>query len=319
MTDKSKQISNEIALTEPRLHSSEGGSSLRAEWLIALLPVCLWSYFLYGGRALVTELVAMIACTLFDRLFCLLLTKKIDALKRFDLTPAVIGLFIAFLLPSDCPFWLTALTALLAAGLGALFGSMSTCPCSIPALVVVIVRMLLPSLTDLTFVVDSEGGYTVQQLLAAGEKPNAELLDLLLGRTDGMIGEIASLLILLAAAYLIIRKQLSWHLPIAWLLGGALTAYLTAPETMSVFFYTGAQLLTGGFLLVGCLIAPFRTTAPITPRAGLLLGLVGGALTILFRNRLGVDGALLAALLISLPARPLDRLLAPIPFGGRRK
>lgn len=307
------------ALAEPRLRSSEGIRSLRAEWLVALLPVCLWSYFLFGSAALAAELTAMVCCTVGDLTVRFIRRKKGEAITVLDLTPTVIGLFIAFLLPYDCPLWLVALTALLAAGVGALFGSVSRSPLCLPALTVIAARMIFPALTDIPFVLDSESGVAIADLLAAGEQPKAEIADFLLGRTDGMIGEVASLLLLLAAAYLIFRGQISWQLPIAWLVGGALVAYLTAPETMSVYYYTGAQLLTGSFILVGCLILPFRTTAPMTAQAGLLVGFAGGALTILFRNALGVDGSLLAALLVSLPARPLDRLLAPAPFGGRRK
>lgn len=306
-------------LSEPRVHSNEGIGFVRAEWLVALFPICLWSFFLFGGYALLAMLLSMICCMGVDILIRILRRKKGASVALWELTPAVIGLLIAFLLPSDAPIWLYALAALLAGCVGQLFGSMSSCPLSLPALIICLMRLVFPSLTDIALRFDSESGRTVAELLAAGEKPNASIADLLLGRTDGMIGEIASLLIILAAVYLMFRKQISWHIPVAWIFGGAIAAYLTAPETMSVYFYLGAQLLTGSFMLVGCLIAPSRTTAPVTMRAGLIVGFVGGVLAMLFRKWLGIDGALLAALICSLPARPLDRLLAPLPFGGRKK
>lgn len=308
-----------LMLSEPLLRSPEGVRFLRAEWLIALLPLCLWSYFLFGIYAIAAELLSVVCCMGGDLLIRFLRRRKDRTVARWEMTPIVTGLFIAFLLPPDAPLWVFGLAALLAACVGQLFGSMSACPISLPLLTVCLMRMLFPTATAMALRFDSENGRTVADLLRAGEKPNAEIVDLLLGRTDAMIGEVASLLILLAAAYLIIRKQISWHLPLAWLIGGALVAYMTAPETMSVYYYTGAQLLTGGFILVGCLIAPSRTTAPVTMRAGLIVGFAGGALTILFRDWLGVDGAVLAGLLVSLPARSLDRLLAPLPFGGRKK
>lgn len=306
--------------SEPRVYSREGIRFVRAEWLVVLLPICLWSLLRFGAYALVIELVAIVACMGTDIAVKIIRSfKDKSPVYGWDLTPAVIGVLIAFLLPSDLPVWIAVLAALIAAGVGGLFGSMSRSPLCLPALAVIAVRMIFSSYTDIPLLIDSENGRTIADMLAAGEQPSAGIADLLLGRTDSMIGEGAVLLILLAAGYLVYRKQISWHIPIAWIVGGALAAYLTAPETMPFYVYMGAQLFTGGFMLVGCLILPHRTTAPVTPRAGLVIGAIGGALTILLRGWLGVDGALLAALLCSLPARPLDRLLAPVPFGGRKK
>lgn len=308
-----------ILPSEPCLRSGESTRYVFAEWLIALIPICLWSFFLFGGYVLLPILLSVACCMGGDMLVRYWRRKKDALIARYELTPVLIGLFIAFLLPSDAPIWLTVLTALIATAAGALFGSMSACPICLPALTLCIVRAIFPTLTDIELRLNKEDGRQIADLLAAGEKPESEIVDLLLGRNDGMVGEIATLLILLAAAYLIFRKHISWHFPLAWIVGGALTAYLTAPETMSAYYYAGAQLFTGGFMLVGCLIAAHRSTAPITAKAGLLLGLIGGVLTILFRKWLGVDGALLAALIVSLPARPLDRWLAPMPFGGRKR
>lgn len=321
-TSQSKAISPKTPLGlphEPCLRIGEGTRFVRAEWLVALLPICLWSLFVFGGYALLTMLVSVVCALGLDILIRFLRRKKGETVAIFDLTPAVTGLLIAFLLPGDAPIWVTVIASLLAAAVGQLFGGMSACPLSLPAFAVIVVRAIFRSQTDMALRFDSEGGRMIADMLRSGEQPNVSIADLLLGRNDGMIGEIAALLILLAAAYLIFRKQISWQIPIMWLLGGALTAYITAPETISLYYYVGAQLLSGGFMLAGCLILPVNTTAPVTSRAGLLIGLLGGILTILFRNWFGIDGALLAVLLCSLPARPLDRLLAPVPFGGRKK
>lgn len=311
--------SSRVLPSEPYLRSGERKRFVQAEWLIALIPIFLWAIFLFGLYALLSMLFSMACCLAADAVIRYLRIQKGESIARFDLTPAVIGLFISFLLPSDGYIWIAILAAVIAAGVGGLFGGMSASPLCLPALAICIVRAIFPSQTDITLQIDSEGGQRIADLLKAGEKPQIEIIDLLLGRNDGMIGEVASLLILLAAAYLIFRKQISWHIPLAWIVGGAITAYLTAPETMSVYYYTGAQLLTGGFMLVGCLIVPHRSTAPITAKAGMVVGVLGGVLTIFFRNQFGIDGALLAALIVSLPARTLDRMLAPVPFGGRRK
>lgn len=316
---KDKEAINGNSISEPRLRNGETIGYVRIEWLVALLPICMWSFFLFGSYVLAAEALSIAVCLIADIIIRLIRRRSDPLLAPFDLTPAIVGVTVAFLLPSDCPLWLYSLAALLAALIGGAFGAMSRSPICLPAAAVIIVRALFPSYTDPVLVFDSEGGQTVAQMLSKGEKTSASIIDLLLGRTDGMIGETASLFILLATAYLIYRKHIDWQVVLAWLAGGALTAFLTAPDTMSVYYYTGAQLLTGGFLLVGCLIASNRIWAPITPRAGLVVGALGGIFTILFRQSMNIDGALLAALIVCLPARPLDRLLAPVPFGGRKK
>ena len=149
--------------------------------------------------------------------------------------------------------------------------------------------------------------------------PSLSVTDLLLGRMDGNLGEVASLLLLLGAAYLLVRRRIGWQIPLAGVVAAALTAYVTAPDTMSVYYYMGAQLLSGSFLLVLLFVASDRAAASMTGRAGLFLGAIFGVLVILIRKYVGLDGSLPAALICSLLARPLDGLLAPLPFGGRRK
>ena len=133
------------------------------------------------------------------------------------------------------------------------------------------------------------------------------------------MGEIASLLLILGGGYLIFRRHISWQIPVAGLVGAALTAYLMAPDTVSVYYYTGAHLLNGGFLLVLLYIVSDRASAPMHGRAGLLYGAIFGALTMYLRHTTNGDCSLIAALIVSVLARPMDFLLAPVPFGGRRR
>ena len=166
--------------------------------------------------------------------------------------------------------------------------------------------------------INSENGVTLAELLRSGDKPMLSITDMLLGRMDGNMGEIASLLLILGGVYLFVRGQIGWQIPVAATVAAGLFAYVTAPDTMSVFYYMGAQLFSGAFVLVLLFIASDRASCPMTGRAGLVYGALYGLLVIFIRQYTQLDGSLPAALICSALARPLDHWLAPLPFGGRR-
>ena len=61
-------------------------------------------------------------------------------------------------------------------------------------------------------------------------------------------------------------------------------------------------------------------TTPRTPTASLIAGAAAGAVTVLVRYRVSpAIGVIVAVLVVNLLSRPLDLLLLPAPFGGRKK
>ena len=88
---------------------------------------------------------------------------------------------------------------------------------------------------------------------------------------------------------------------------------------ISISYFIGAELLSGGFLLVLFFDLSDRMSAPIYGKAGLFYGLLYGMLTMYIRHKTNLDGSLIAALILSVVARPLDYFMAPLPFGGRRR
>lgn len=305
--------------SEPRYHSGESAALLTLERLLALVPAVLWAVLLFGGDALLRILLSTFTVLCLDLAGGLLQNRLLKrGFARLRLRGAVVGLLIALLSPADLPVLLLLAADLLAVLLLQIFRSESNLPVSLTALCGGFL-LLFAEARRYPLLIDSEGGVTLAERLAAGDMPSLALEDMLLGRMDGNMGEMASLLLLLGGAYLIYRQQIGWRIPLAGIVCAALTAYITAPDTMSVYYYAGAQLLSGGFLLVLLFIMSDRVSAPITSRAELVCGALFGVLTILLRNETGLDGSIPAALICSLLARPLDRLLAPLPFGGHRR
>ena len=304
---------------EPRLHGYDNPSSHHLEVLVTLLPVTVWAAVHFGTQALLRIILSMVMVFGLD---CLgrFLKKKVLHLPvkdYFSLRAAVVGLLIALPMPSTLPIWMLLLADGIAALILVLAGAETYLPISLPALAGSIL-LLFPTARRYPLIVDSESGKTLLSLLRKGDMPELPITDMLLGRMDGNMGDVASLLILLAGAYLILRGYIRWQIPLAGIGAAAVMAYLMAPDTMSVYYFVGAHLFSGSFLLVLIYFASDRTSAPMSPRAGLVYGLLFGVLTIFFRDRYGIDGALPAMLITSVFSSPLDRILTPLPFGGRR-
>ena len=308
-----------VQVIEPKLHGSESSRSLDLEKLLALVPVALWAVLVYGNaawtRMLISTLVVWGADTFLGILQNLLLKRHFPWVR---FRGAFLGLLMALLSPANLPIYVLVITDLLIVAVLQGLRSEVHFPLSLPALAGLFM-LLFEASRSYPLIFDSESGKLVPQMLKAGQQPNLSIWDMLLGKMDGNMGEIASLLLLLGGCYLIFRRHISWQIPVAGLVGGALVAYLFAPDTISIYYYVGAELLSGGFLLVLLFVLSDRMSAPINGKAGLFYGLLFGVLAMYIRHKTNLDGSLIAALILSVLARPMDYLLAPVPFGGRRR
>lgn len=304
---------------EPKLHGGDSPRTLDLERLLSLLPAAIWAVLVFGNAALTRILLSTLivwGADLVGGILQNIIFKKHFPWIRFR--GAILGLLMALLSPSTLPIWILLLADLiLVVALQGLHSEVNI-PLSLPALAGAFMLLFSASRT-FPLIFDSEGGKLFADLLRAGEQPSLSVWDMLLGKMDGNMGEIASLLLLLGGLYLLCRRQMSWQIPLAGVAGGALTAYLLAPDTISVYYYVGAQLFSGGFLLVLLYVVGDRMSAPFNGKAGLLYGALFGVLTMYIRHKTQMDGSLIAALILSVIARPMDRLLAPLPFGGRPK
>ncbi len=304
---------------EPRFRGGDTANLLSLEKLAALIPAAVWAILLFDSDALSRILLSTLTVFLLDVTGCNLQRTFLKVpMPVLRLRGAVIGLLLALLSPADLPIWLLTVADLLAVALCQIFRSEAHYPLSLTATVGCFL-LLFAEARRFPLLLDSEEGLTLLEMLRAGDMPSLGITDMLLGRMDGNMGELPSLLLLLGGGYLLFCRQIGWQIPLAGGVAAAVTAYVVAPDTMSVYYFVGAHLLSGSFLLVLLFIVADRSSAPITGRAGLVCGGLYGLLTVYLRHKFSLDGALPAALFCSLIARPLDHLMAPLPFGGRRK
>ncbi|MBM4027854.1 MAG: RnfABCDGE type electron transport complex subunit D [Planctomycetes bacterium] len=143
------------------------------------------------------------------------------------------------------------------------------------------------------------------------------LLRGLFGEEAGSLGETSAVALLLGGLYLVMRKIITLHIPLAVLLSAfvfAAIAYLVDPDKYVPPFY---HVTSGALLLGAFFIATDPVTAPLTVRGQWLFGILIGGFTMLVRLVGEYPEGFMYAVLLANGVRPLiDRLFQPVPMGG---
>ena len=148
------------------------------------------------------------------------------------------------------------------------------------------------------------------------------LLSLFIGNRGGCVGETSALLLLAGALFLIIRKIITWHVPVSYIGATAAAAaiyyWLTgspAPHMMALF-----HVLSGGLVLGAFFMATDMVTSPVSGKGMLLFGAGCGLITFVIRTWGGYPEGVSYAILIMNAFVPLiDRYMKPKVFGAVKR
>ncbi len=326
-----------IISASPHLHSSRTSKKLMYDVLIALTPAFLVSLYVFGIGALVVTAVAVASCILFEYLIQKYLLKT--ELTITDGSALLTGVLLAFNLPSNLPIWMIIVGSLVAIGIAkSSFGGLGFNIFN-PALVGrVFLLISFPvqmtswpnAIENQSKLVDAVTGATplgiVKEGLQFGETMTSlasqipSNMDLLLGITGGSLGEMSALALLLGGIYLLIRKVISWHIPVTMLATMAILTgifWLVNPEqNASPLFH----LLAGGAILGAFYMATDLVTSPMT-RKGMIIFAVGiGLITVIIRL-FGAypEGVSFAILIMNAFVPLINTYFKPRRFGSRIK
>ena len=289
----------------PHVHSDE--STRRIMWRVnlALIPMLLVSIAFFGLNALLISAVSVLCCCLFQWAIEKWILKVPSTVS--DGSAVVTGLLLAFNVPATADMiWLVAIGALVAIGIGKMsFGGLGRNPFN-PALVGRVFMLIsfpvqmttwptvgkwfpmsidtVSGATPLGIIKEglTHEGATIQSVIEANNLPS--LTEIFLGHMGGSLGEISALAILIGAIYLLIRKIITWHIPVtfigtAFVFSGIL--YLCDPTQ---FLDPLTTILTGGIMLGACFMATDMVTSPMSKGGQLVFGFGCGLLTIIIRN-----------------------------------
>lgn len=318
--------------TSPHIKSPVTTRSIMIDVLIALLPSFIWGIYVFGPRALSIGVISIICCIGFEALYQLVMKKRITVT---DGSAAVTGLLLGMNLPATVPLWIPIVGAFFAivivkqlyGGIGKNFMN--------PALAARAFLMLAwpsaittapsPFTSSSAAAVsintaDIVASATPMQLLKNGTIPQEGMFNYLLGAKAGAIGEVSTLLLIAGGIYLIVRRVITWHTPVAYLATVALIAYLFPKNPAARIEFVVYELICGGLMLGAFFMATDYATTPITAKGRLIFGVGCGAITMFIRYFGGYpEGITFAILIMNTLVWYIDRLTKPKKFGGASK
>ncbi len=141
---------------------------------------------------------------------------------------------------------------------------------------------LLISFTSImtNFDCDAYTGATPLAVVKAGESVN--VLEMVIGRTAGTIGETSMIAILVGAAFLLVMKVIDLRVPASYLISFTLFILLFSGRGLDAE-YLVSQLAGGGLMLGAFFMATDYVTRPITAKGQYVFGVFLGIMTGIFR------------------------------------
>lgn len=296
----------------PHLHRKRTTTGIMLDVIIALLPTTIAGVVIFGLRALAVIGVCVASSVLSELLFNLILKRK-QTIK--DLSCVVTGLLLALNLPANAPLWQCAVGSVFAIiVVKCIFGGIGK-------------NIVNPAMTARVFMLVAFGSlaktaFPVGMDATAGATPlvsetTPDIMDLLLGKTGGCIGETCAVALLIGGVYLLIRKVISWHIPVAFIGTVFIFSFFVKDFSVSEAL---VQVLSGGLLIGAIFMATDYTTSPSTALGKIVFGIGAGIITALIRFwGIYPEGVSFGILLMNILNPYICSLTARKLFGGGKK
>ena len=306
------------AAYQPQVRAKRGTREIMLDVIIALLPALCVGVWQFGAQALIPLAVSVVSCVFFEWAYRKLL-KKPDTIG--DLSAVVTGILLAFTLPANCKWWLPIIGAFFAIVIvKQLYGGIGKNVVN-PALAARVFLFLSFSNEMAHFEaphasVDAVASATPLALLQKGNVPNESLLDMFFGEMPGCLGEVSVTMLLLGGLYLLVRRVITWHIPVAFIGTVAILTFLFPQGGMSGTQFMLYELCSGGLMLGAFFMATDYVTSPVTPKGRLIYGIGCGLITVFIRYFGYPEGVSFAILVMNLFTLALDKFTMPVRFGG---
>ena len=315
-----------IASSSPHIRSNEDTRSIMLDVILALLPATAWAVYAFGFKALLLVVVSVVACVFWEWAYRKVM-KKPQSIG--DLSAVVTGMLLALTCTVNLPWWLLVIGAFFAIVLvKQLYGGIG-CNFLNPALggrAILVAsyasfmgNWALPN-SKLGVVVSSA---TPMQIMKEGtlEKwgeltANYSVGDMFMGNIGGAMGEVSALALLLGGVYLIIRKVISWHIPVGYIGAVAILSLVAAPAGIDNVQYMLYNVFGGGLMLGAIFMATDYATSPVTKKGQLIFGIGCGLFTVLIRYFGSYnEGVCYSIMVMNLLVPLIDKYTKPARFG----
>ena len=317
-----------IATSSPHIRGSETTRSIMLDVIIAMLPALIWAVVMFGFKALTLTVVSVVGCMFWEWLYRTLMKKPQSVA---DLSAVVTGMLLAFVSPVTTPYWTILIGDFFAiVVVKQLFGGIGK-------------NFVNPALAGRAFLVGSYASI-MTTWIAPGEKaplfgstadivtaatPMAYLktgdmetlmstysvADMFMGKIGGSLGEVSVLMLLIGGAYLLFRKVINWHTPVAYIATVAVLSFLF-PKAGSGLDWMLYSVFGGGLMLGAFFMATDYATSPVTKKGQLIFGIGCGLFTVLIRYFGSYnEGVCYSIMVMNLCVALIDKYTKPARFG----
>ena len=149
------------------------------------------------------------------------------------------------------------------------------------------------------------------------EEVNGQWKAMFLGSVSGSLGETSALFWLVGGVFLLVRRTITVHIPIAVVGSAAIISLIAWWVNPDVYANPVVQLSGGGLMMCAFFIATDPVGCPLSKLGRVIFGLGVGSLIMLIRLKGGYpEGVMYAVLLMNSVTPLLDRWTRPRPLGG---
>ena len=328
----------------PAPHISGAFSTRRVmiDVIIALVPAMAAAGYYFRIHALTLICTCVISAVATEWL-CNVIRRKSNPLESLgDFSAVVTGIILALSLPPSLPVWAAIIGSCFAIAIGkmvfgglganifnpamagrafltACFGMMMiswTVPATIDSQMPrITAENRIDARTQATPLAWSKQAIKTR---ADAQIVNGQLEAMFTGEVGGCLGETSALALLIGALYLLIRRTINPHIPLAVLISAFVFAAIGYAVNPDAYIRPVSHLCSGGMLLCAFFIATDPVTAPLTTKGMWIFGAGVGTITMLIRI-VGEypEGVMYAVLLMNAVTALIDRFCKLVPAGGR--
>ena len=313
-------MANFVVSGTPHVRSKESIQSIMRDVIIALVPATAAGIYYFGINALILVIEAIVSSVAFDAI-CQKAMKKPVTVS--DLSAVVTGLLLAMNLPAAAPIWV----AIVGSAFGIIFGKQlfgglgqnfinpalagrAFLLASYPT------EMTTWSVPNGLEVADAATYATPLAQLKAGAL-DANLVDLMLGKCGGTIGETCAIALIIGGVYLLYKHVISWKIPVIYIATVAILFGVIGRHGVRMPLQ---EIMAGGVMLGGIFMATDYASSPVTPKGQIIFAVGAGLITYLIRTFGGYPEGVSYSILIMNCCVPLiERFTEPTIFGALPK
>jgi len=326
----------------PHISERLSTRSVMIDVIIGLAPAMAAAGYYFRIHALILICTCVISSVATEWL-CNVIRKKPNSLG--DFSAVVTGIILALSLPPKLPVWAAVVGSVFAIAIGKMvFGGLGANIFN-PAMVgrtfltvsfgVLMTSWTVPATMDVSMPaiaqenivhVTTQATPLAWSKLAIKNELGADIYSeeqftfksAFMGEVGGCLGETSVIALLLGGLFLLIRRTINFHIPLAVLVSAFIFATIAYWKDSYSYVQPFFHLCSGGLLLCAFFIATDPVTAPLTRRGMWIFGIGVGTITMLIRI-VGEypEGVMFSILLMNAVTPLIDRLCKRIPAGGK--